>query len=317
MIAIIIMILGFALLIKGADFLVDGSSALALRLNVPQIVIGLTIVAFGTSTPELIVNIFSSVNGQNDIAFGNVIGSNIMNLFLILGIAALIYPLKVKRNTVKKEIPFSLICSVVLFILVNDTFIDSQNNNILSHIDALILIIMFVIFLYYNFTLIKNNNEEIQDYKNHSWLKIVLLIISGLFGLILGGKLVVDNAVIIAQYFNISKKIIGLTIVAAGTSLPELVTSVVAAFKKHSDIAIGNVIGSNIFNITLILGVSGLIKPIDYKASFNLDNYILIAGTFILYVFMFLFKKHKLDRIEGSIFLLTYIAYILYLILFT
>ena len=277
-------------------------------------VIGLTIVAFGTSTPELVVNSVASFQQHSDIVFGNILGSNIVNLFLILGVAGLIYPITVHTNTVWKEIPVSVMAVVVLFFLSNGLLLDGSN--VLTRLDGLILLAFFGAFLYYIFLQMKadRNDPESLSIKNLTGLKISLLIVGGLVGLIIGGKLVVDNAIKIATELGVSEKIIGLTIVAVGTSLPELMTSVVAAMKKNSDIAIGNVIGSNIFNILFILSVSSLINPVQFNPSFNLELYILAIGTLVLFIAMFTGGKKKLDRWQSAILVLAYIIYTTYLV---
>lgn len=317
MIAILYLVLGFIVLVKGADYLVDGASALALKIKVPQIVIGLTIVAFGTSLPELIVNIFASLGGQNDIAFGNVVGSNLFNLLFILGLSALVFPLEVKKNTVKYEIPFAVLTTIILYCLVNDKLLFGKPENMLGLLDALVLLFLFIVFLCYNNRLINENTTTIDKNTQFTWQKIIYYLVLGLAGLIIGGKIVVDNSVLIAQYLGISKKVIGLTIVAIGTSLPELMTSVVAAYKKNPDIAIGNILGSNIFNICFILGISGLIRPIVYQGSFNIEICLLVISTLVMYLFMFIGKKRNLSKGKGIIFLIFYISYILYLLLNT
>jgi cation:H+ antiporter len=253
------------------------------------------------------------MGGYPDIVFGNVIGSNNFNLFIILGIAGLITPLVVQSSSVWKEIPFSLLAVIVLFFLANNFF--STDSSTLSAIDGIILLALFAGFLYYVFTQLKSEPDSGEIFqKDYSNLKIWGLILAGLAGLVLGGKLVVDNAVAMAQSFGVSEKIIGLTIVAAGTSLPELATSVVASMKKNNDIAIGNIIGSNIFNIFLILGVSSLINPLDYSSSFNTDLYILGAGTLFLFLAMFTGKRKRLDRWEAAILLIAYLGYTVYLV---
>lgn len=310
---ILLIIVGFILLIKGADWMVNGSSALAKKKNISDLAIGLTIVAFGTSAPELVVNTIASFENHSDIVFGNVIGSNIFNLFIVLGIVGLIFPITVQSTTVRKEIPISFVALSVLFILTNSYLF--QESNILSRVDGFILFIFFILFLVYVYKQLKNNNSQtITSKKNLSNMKIWRFIIIGLAGLIIGGKLVVNSAIEIGLEFGISEKIIGLTIVAAGTSLPELVTSVVAAYKKKSDIAIGNIIGSNIFNILLILPLSSFVNPIDYSIDFNKDIYLLGAGTLFLFVAMFTGKKNKLDRWEALILLVVFIIYTINLI---
>lgn len=309
----IILIAGLLLLVKGADWLVDGASVLAKKYRISDLAIGLTIVAFGTSAPELVVNSVASMGGYPDIVFGNVIGSNNFNLFIILGIAGLITPLVVQSSSVWKEIPFSLLAAVLLLILANNYFSTSAPG--LSYIDGLMLLLLFLLFLYYVFTQLKSDpSAEILGLKNYSNLKIWVLILGGLAGLVVGGKLVVDNAVAMAQSLGVSEKIIGLTIVAAGTSLPELATSVVASMKKNNDIAIGNIIGSNIFNIFLILGVSSLISPLSFDVAFNQDIYILLGGTAFLFLAMFLGKRKTLDRWEAALLLISYLGYTVYLV---
>ncbi|MRR23875.1 calcium/sodium antiporter, partial [bacterium] len=281
-----LLLIGFVVLIKGADWLVIGASSLARKHNVSDLAIGLTVVAFGTSAPEMVVNVFAAIQGHQDIAFGNVIGSNNFNLFVILGIAGLITPLAVQSSTIYKEIPLSLFAAILLFLLANDFFLSDKL--LLSRIDGLILLAMFALFVLYVRNQLRNDIPEPEQHHMQSAnLKIWGLVVAGLAGLIAGGRLVVDNAINIATDFGISEKIIGLTIVAAGTSLPELATSVVAAVKKNNDIAVGNIIGSNIFNIFLILGVSSLINPLQYDRSFNGDIYFLAAGTVVLFLMMF------------------------------
>ncbi|MDO9039844.1 MAG: calcium/sodium antiporter, partial [Bacteroidota bacterium] len=284
-ISVVIIVLGFILLIKGADWLVSGASSLAKKHNISDLAIGLTIVAFGTSAPELVVNSIASFQDHSDIVFGNVIGSNNFNLFFILGIVGLILPITVQSSTVWKEIPISFFAIVIVFILSNSFFL--QENNVLSRIDGALLFILFVLFLFYVYKQMKTEKTEfeIETLEISNW-KIWGLITIGLAGLIFGGKLVVNNAIEIATNLGVSQKIIGLTIIAAGTSLPELVTSVVAALKKNSDIAIGNIIGSNIFNLLLILSVSSFIKPVTYNLAFNTDVYMLAGGTLFLFAAM-------------------------------
>lgn len=312
----LLLLLGFVILIKGADFLVNGASSIAKKNGISNLAIGLTVVAFGTSLPELIVSLFSAVDGRVDAAFGNVIGSNIFNLLFILGIAGIIYPLVVQRNTVKYEVPLSLLAVGVLFLVVNDAQLWGSDGNLLSRIDALILLIFFVAFLYYIYRTMTNSTdieegEPVKIYKTPVSLGFITI---GLVGLVGGGKLVVDSAIDIAHYFDLSERFIGLTILAAGTSLPELATSAVAAYRKNTDIAIGNVVGSNIFNIFFILGITGMVTPIPYSTVMNMDLYILAGSTVLLMVFMFTLNTRKLDRWEAAIMLVLYVAYTLYLL---
>lgn len=293
--------------------MINGASTLAKKHNVSDLAIGLTIVAFGTSAPELVVNSVASFEGHSNIALGNVIGSNNFNLFVILGIVGLIFPISVQSSTVWKEIPISLLAAIVMLLLANGFYFLEEHS--LSRLDGLILLLLFFSFLYYVYRQMQSDStSEGIPIAPTSNLKIWALIIVGLAGLVIGGKLVVDNAVEIATELGVSQKIIGLTILAAGTSLPELVTSVVAAFKKRSDMAIGNIVGSNIFNIFFILAISTLINPIDYDISFNTDLYLLIGGTIFLFTAMFLAGKKKLDRWEAVVLLITFIIYTAYLI---
>lgn len=307
-----LIVVGFVLLIKGADWMVSGSTLLAKKNKVPDLAIGLTIVAFGTSAPELVVNTVASYENHSDIVLGNVIGSNNFNLFMILGIVGLIFPIAVQSSTVWKEIPISFLAALALLVLANGYLFSDIG---LSRIDGTVLLIMFLLFLFYIYKQMKNDDPSqsvvIVTASNY---KIWGLIVLGLIGLIVGGKLIVDNAVTIASDLGVSEKIIGLTIIAAGTSLPELMTSVVAAMKKNSDIAIGNIIGSNIFNIFLILSVSSLVRPITFSSVFNTDIYLLLAGTLFLFVAMFTGKKKTLDRWEAGLLLLVFIGYTTYLV---
>lgn len=309
--AFLLLLVGFVILIKGADFLVAGSASIAKKSNISNLTIGLTVVAFGTSSPELLVNVLSSVKGYNDAAFGNVIGSNIFNLLLILGVAGLIYPLVVHRNTVSYEVPLSLLAAIILFILVNDNLLFGNPDNSLSRVDALILLAFFGLFMFYITRTMKDGpgGDEGEPIKLYRTAVSVFYVILGLAMLVGGGSLAVENAVAIARQYGLSEKLIGLTILAAGTSLPELATSAVAAYRKNTDIAIGNVVGSCIFNIFLILGITAAIKPLPYNTALNFDIYILGGSTVLLMIFMFTLNQRKLDRWEALIMFLSYIAY--------
>lgn len=311
---LLFLVFGFTLLILGANWLVNGASSLARKLNISELIIGLTIVAFGTSAPELVVNIISSIKGFNDVTMGNVLGSNLFNLMLILGASGIVYPLFVQIKTIWKEIPFSLFAALILLVLANFSF---NNGNIMSinRIDGILLLVFFVLFMIYIFYNLKNKTEDIEtDGKIHKTTISIFLIVIGLAALVFSSRLVVENAIKLAQIFGLSEKVIGVTIVSAGTSLPELVTSMVAAFRKKSDIAIGNIIGSNIFNILLVLGVSSVINPIKFNSSFNYDIWLLIASTALLFGFMFSGIKYKLDRWEAGLLFTGYIGYIVYLL---
>ncbi|SRX55281.1 calcium/sodium antiporter [Aequorivita sp. CIP111184] len=311
-VSLLLIVFGFAGLIFGANWLVDGATSLAKKYNIPDLVIGLTIVAFGTSAPELVVNSIASADGLSDIVLANVIGSNNFNLFIILGLAGLIYPITVQSSTAWKEIPVSLIITIALMVLANNFFMDGDSE--ISRLDGLILLILFAGFLYYMFRQLKTDNTNVVVQVNKSNTKIWGLILIGFAGLLVGGTLVVDNAIAVATELGTSQKIIGLTIIAVGTSLPELVTSIVAAVKRNSDIAIGNVIGSNIFNILLIVSVSSFINPIAYNQNFNQDFAILIGGTIFLIISMFIGKRKKLDRWEALLLFSFYLIYTGYLV---
>lgn len=319
-----LLLAGFFILIKGADLMVGGASSLARRWNVSSLIIGLTVVAFGTSAPEMTVNIINSYHGRNDAIFGNIIGSNMFNLLFILGVTGLIYPLVVQKSSVKYEVPFSLIGIGLLWVLVNDQMISGNKENILSRIDAGILFIGFLVFVAYIYRSLRNKTElDEEPVKEYALPVSVIMVLVGILMLIGGGYLVTENAVAIAIHFGLSEKFIGLTILSIGTSLPELATTAVAAFKRRTDIAIGNVIGSNIFNIFLILSVNGLMSPILYPehqhethiqhAVLNTDLYVLGLGTIALLIAMFTLNRNKIDRWEALGFLLMYIGYTYFL----
>jgi len=318
MLTYILFIIGFFILIKGATFLVDGAASIAKRFKISNIVIGLTIVALGTSTPEFIINIFASVQGNTEIAIGNILGSTIANILLILGISSIIYPLATRSNTVWKEIPLSLLAAILLGVLVNDVRIDNGVFAGLTRIDGIVLLSFFIIFIYYTFGISKIDEQdtvEADDVKELSYLKSAIYIVSGLLGLMLGGKWIVDGAVKIAELFHVSQSLIGLTIVAIGTSLPELATSAMAAYKKQSDIAIGNVVGSNIFNIFWVLGFSALIRPLPFSVNNDLDILVTIVSSALLFFIMFVGKKHTIEKWQGILMVAMYVAYIIYLII--
>ena len=314
--AIILLLIGLVILILGAEGLVRGASSISKKAGIPPLVIGLTIVAFGTSAPELIVNIFSAVKGTTDIAIGNIIGSNISNMLLILGISALIVNLKVQKSTTWKEIPFAALSVLMLFVMANDKIFDKAGADILTRTDGLVLLGFFAIFMYYTIELFKKGNEDSSgdEIKTYSYPISVLLAVGGLVFLFFGGKLLVDQAVILAKLAGLSEIFIGLTVVAIGTSLPELATSVIAAKKGESDIAIGNVVGSNIFNVFWILGITSTIRPLPLNLNANIDILICLMVTLALFVAMFIGKKQKLEKWQGILFVLSYFIYIIYLI---
>ncbi len=308
--SLILIIVGFFLLIKGADFLVEGSSNVAKKFNIPEIVIGLTIVSIGTSMPELFVSISSAINGYPDMAIGNVIGSSIANLLLILGASAIVRSIKFKRETRLIEIPICLFVSIVFLVLCNI----GQN---ITRVDGTILIVLFVFFILYTIVMsfeAKKFDKEDDDFEEEkttkkSIIKDIIFIILGFVALKFGGDLAVNNTVNIAKILHLSEKIISITILAIGTSLPELVTSISASIKGESDIAIGNILGSNIFNMLLIIGTSSLIKPIVYNTNYNKDMIILLIATAILFLFTIIPPKNKMSRTNGIVYFIMYLCY--------
>ncbi|MBU5675171.1 calcium/sodium antiporter [Alkaliphilus sp. MSJ-5] len=314
----LLLLIGFALLIKGADLFVDGASSLAKKLRVPSMLIGLTIVAFGTSAPEAAVSINAALKSSSGLAVGNIVGSNIFNILLVVGIAAMIKPISIKMNTILKEFPFMLLATVVLYILGNDIKFQGNSINILTQGDGLIILSIFAVFLYYlvemailskeaNIESPLNEEKEINIYKS------VILGIVGLGGILFGSDLVVKNSTSIALQLGMSETLVGLTIVAVGTSLPELVTSLVAARKGEGDIAVGNVIGSNLFNILFILGVSSVIAPLAVESKILVDIIFLLGITILTYLFAI--TKKRFSRVEGAMLTLLYIAYTVYIII--
>lgn len=310
-----LLIFGFAFLIKGADYLIKGASSLAKRLKVSDLVIGLTIVALGTSAPELVVNIVASIQGNSDIALGNIIGSNIINILFILGIAAMISPLRVSSGTAWKEIPLALLAVLILFTLANDTLINQDPLSIVSRIDGIILLGFLAIFIYYTFSIARVKGEQDRKCIQYSMWVSLFFIVLGLLGLLLGGKWVVDQAVILARWLGVSETLVGLTVVAIGTSLPELATSTVAAYRKNFNIAIGNIVGSNIINILGILAVSAIIHPLTVPEGMNMDLSFLILTTLLLFLALFIGKRHILERWQGVTFLGLYVLYLIFLVI--
>lgn len=308
---ILLLIGGLLLILLGANGLTDGAASIAKRFHIPSIVIGLTIVAFGTSAPELTVSVSSALKGSADIAIGNVVGSNIFNTLMIVGCTALVAPIVITGNTLRKEIPLCILSSIILLICANDVFLNHADRNILNTTDGLILLCFFVIFLGYTFAIASNSggagHEE--EIKQLPMWRSILYIVGGLAGLIYGGQWFVEGASNIARSMGISESIIGLTLVAGGTSLPELATSIVAALKKNPEIAIGNVIGSNLFNIFFVLGCSATITPLSLNGITNFDLLTLVGSGILLWVFGLFFAKRTITRVEGSVLVLCYIAY--------
>lgn len=316
MLYVLILIVGFVALIYGANLLIDSASSLARRLNVSDIVIGLTIVAFGTSAPELIVNLFASFSKSPEMVMGNVVGSNVFNVLGILGIAALIYPLSVKKQTTWIEIPLSLLAAVAILVMANDVFIDKGESMWVSRSEGIVLLLFFAIFLAYNISLALkgNDGDSSVPHKHYTVTKAVLFLLAGLALLVVGGRVIVYAAVELAKMAGLSERVIAVTIVSIGTSLPELATSVMAARKRNVDIAIGNVVGSNIFNSFLILGASASIFPVTVTPAANIDLGLNVLASFLLFAFMFTGKHRKLDRWEGLAFLLMYVGYLVYIL---
>lgn len=317
-VTIILLIAGFILLIRGADVLVSGASSIAKRFGISDLIIGLTIVAFGTSAPELVVNLLSAFRGTADIAIGNVLGSNIANVLLILGVTGMIAPIAVQRVTTWKEVPFSFLALFAVFALANDELLNGVSTSMIARGDGLILLGFFAVFMYYIVGIARSGGGQADESapvaERTMWSSIVYIVL-GLAALIIGGKWVVDGAVAIAQFAGLSEAVIGLTVVAVGTSLPELATSVVAALKGKPDIAIGNVVGSNIFNVFWILGITSTIAPLPFHATSNLDLLAAGAATVLLFAWMFVGKRHQLERWQSAVFVVLYALYITLLLL--
>lgn len=315
-----LLVAGLGILIAGAEALVRGASSLGRGMGITPLVIGLTVVAFGTSAPELTVNIYSAIQGATDLALGNIIGSNIANILLILGITACVTPLAVKSSTVRWEIPLALLAMVLVFVFGSDVLFDGGALNVMTRSDGVALLGFFVIFMFYIFALVgsesapQNEGTETEGKSLGVWPAIGLSVV-GLAGLILGGKMLVDQAIVLATLAGLSESVIGLTVVAIGTSLPELATSIVAALKKEVDIAVGNVIGSNIFNVFWILGVTSVIAPLPSPAGFMVDVLVAIGATLALFLALFIGRKHQLERWQGVVFVLAYLAYLTYLVI--
>lgn len=317
---ILFLVGGLVLILLGANGLTDGAASVAKQFRIPSIVIGLTIVAFGTSAPELTVSVSSALKGSADIAIGNVVGSNIFNTLMIVGCTALFAPIAITRNTLKKEIPLCILSSVALWVCANDVFLDHSAENILNRADGLLLLCFFAIFMGYTFAIAfpsgqasaEGSGEE--EIKLLPWWKSVIYILGGLAALVYGGQLFVNGATGIARSLGVSESIIGLTLVAGGTSLPELATSIVAALKKNPEIAIGNVIGSNLFNIFFVLGCSASITPLHLTGITNFDLFALVISGILMWFFGLFFAKRTITRMEGGILVLCYVAYTAYLI---
>lgn len=324
----ILLLIGFVLLVKGADYFVDGSSNIAKKLRIPSLIIGLTIVAFGTSAPEAAVSITASINGQNGMAIGNVIGSNIFNLLMVIGASGIIKPLLVEKSILSREFPFTLLISIILIILSSDILLFNSSINTINRIDGIILLILFIVFLYYLInSAMKNRKESLCDTetsadldmsniksieKSNTMIKSILISVIGIAAIIFGGNLVVDSASNIASSFGVNDQLIGLTIVSIGTSLPEFVTSIIAATKGESDLALGNVLGSNIFNILFVIGASALISPMTVDPKLIINGAIMILSTILVYFYAY--RKNDISKFESITLSLLYFGYMGYLI---
>ena len=310
-----LLIVGFVVLILGADWLVSGASGLAKRLNVPDLVIGLTVVAFGTSAPELMVNLMAAFNNESEIALTNILGSNTINTFIILGISALIYPIKSQKSSRQYEIPWSMFAGLIILVMGTECFGLCGGDAIISRLDGVVLLLIFSLFMYYTLKMAKNNTENQEEgFLPMKIWKAVLFIAVGLVALVVGGKVIVINAVSIAQAFGVSQAVIGVTVVALGTSLPELATSAIAAFKKNPDLAIGNVIGSNIFNVFFVLGISAVIRPLPSYSNLWIDASLAALGSLLLLLFVSTNRHKELKRWQGAFFLVCYGVYLIWLL---
>lgn len=310
---IILLIIGFIVLIKGADIFVDGASSVAGNFRVSKMLIGLTIVAFGTSAPEFAVSVKSLISGSGDMVLGNVIGSNILNILLILGVSAMFHSLKVKDNTVKKELPITLLMTAIFVVLLSDKLFDKGFSNTFTRSDGIVILLFFLVFVYYLIKMARNKIDNSQDEKYMSMKKAILFTILGIVGIVIGSNLVVENASAIARTIGISESMVALTIIALGTSLPELVTSVTATRKGEYDIAIGNVVGSNIFNIGMVIGIPIALFGGIQQISINyIDLITMIVSAFLLFVFSY--NDRKISKYEGSIFLIMFVVYYGYVI---
>ncbi len=314
----LLLVVGFVILIAGADYLVKGASSIAKKLNISDLIIGLTVVSIGTSAPELSVNIMASLEGSAGMAIGNVVGSNIFNFLAIIGITALIRPINLKSSLIKIEIPYAILACAALLFVTADVLLDG-NLGVINRSDGLILILFFSIFLYYIFLSAKKGEIKEKDATEHDtktysvWISVIM-IAGGLAALIFGGDIIVDHATILARQWGFSDNLIGLTILAVGTSLPELATSVVAALRGNSDIAIGNVVGSNIFNIFFILGISAVIFPLPVAPESIIDGLVVTVATALVLFFAHRGKGQRIDKIEGIILIATYVGYVAYLL---
>ena len=316
MLVYLLFIIGFVLLVYGANWLVDGAASIAKRYRISHLVIGMTIVALGTSAPELVVNLVASFKGSADVALGNILGSNISNIFLILGVSAMIFPLAVNKDTFSKEVPFALLGAVIFGILANDILFDRTDSSMIYRTDGAVLVFFFVVFMYYAFSIARKKGiAATPDIRTFPFWKSLVMIVAGMLALVAGGRWIVDGAVVIAASLGMSEALISLTIVALGTSLPELATCVAAAVKKNADMVMGNVLGSNIFNIFFVMGTSAVIKPLPFNQSLNFDVLIGIGSMVLLWFFLAISGNRSLKRWHGGVLTLCYVAYIVILLM--
>ena len=315
MIDILILLLGLGLILVGANALTDGASAVAKRFGISDLVIGLTIVAMGTSAPELVVSVTAALNDSAELALGNVVGSNIFNILAIVGCTAMVMPISVGKGLMSKELPLVILSSLVMWAVASDTLLDGEAANVVSRIDGILLLAFFAIFMRYTFSIAKADSPDTEEIKPMPMWKAALWIIGGLAGLIFGGRYFVDGASGIARSLGVSESVIGLTLVAAGTSLPELATSVVAALKKNPGIAIGNVIGSCLFNVFFIIGTAATIAPLPLGGITQTDMLTLVGASVLLWFFGLVIGDRKITRVEGTFMVLCYIAYTAWLII--
>ena len=315
MIDILILLLGLGLILVGANALTDGASAVAKRFGISDLVIGLTIVAMGTSAPELVVSVTAALNNSAELALGNVVGSNIFNILAIVGCTAMVMPISVGKGLMSKELPLVILSSLVMWAVASDTLLDGEAANVVSRIDGILLLAFFAIFMRYTFSIAKADSPNTEEIKPMPIWKAALWIIGGLAGLIFGGRYFVDGASGIARSLGVSESVIGLTLVAAGTSLPELATSVVAALKKNPGIAIGNVIGSCLFNVFFIIGTAATIAPLPLGGITQTDMLTLVGASVLLWFFGLVIGDRKITRVEGTFMVLCFIAYTAWLII--
>ncbi|PJA46131.1 sodium:proton exchanger [Candidatus Uhrbacteria bacterium CG_4_9_14_3_um_filter_50_9] len=308
----IMVLAGFILLIKGADFFVSGSASLARKLGIPSLVVGLTVISIGTSAPELFVNLIAAVQGSTALSIGNVLGSNFADILLGLGLAALFTPLALQKGTVWKEIPFSLLAGFMILVFGSDLLLDGTLPNIITRSEGIALLALFVVFIVYTFGVKQPGEQPEEHIEVHSSNKTLGLILSGVAGLAIGGFITVEGAVGLAEGFGISQNLIGLTVVAAGTSLPEIITSIQAARKGHIDLVVGGIVGTIIFNALFVLGVTALVRPLPFAADSLTDAFAVMGATFLLFLSLFIGRKNHLGKTEGTIMLLLYFAYIIF-----